>query len=325
MDQKGRTSVFLIYNKYLLQLLTALREVNLTAKESVRAVLKAAGVRAIDPESERYITMAAGNLGPGAEDALILPGVRLSSLIADVTGGALIAAPYTALLDVLAATYHADDDVLATQALRAISAVQSGSPDAQGHVAAIFDDEVQARLNELIRVIRAQAGVPQGTPAPSGEDAGEDERGNAFMDALAGSSIAKIAREIADELVDSEALKDLETDPSKIDFASLLDPTSKLGGIAKHVSTKLQEQLGSGKLEQGKLMQEVMTMFGNLNNTGSADNPLLSQVMNMARQMGTTMNGGGPKMPAPAMPGDAANARVKLQEKFARKNQQFKS
>lgn len=333
MAQVGRSDVVRIYNNYLVQLLNALKEIDTGSK--VRSLLKAASIRAVDRESAKYITLTNGELLSG-ENAMILPSVKYSSLVACVTGGEHVARPYVALLDLLSATYQVEDDVLATQVLRAISAVQARAPEAQAQVSAIFDDEVQARLRILISVSNEDPALTS-APGPSipsapfspnsqqeaGQGAPESEAGSAFMDALAGSSIATIAKEIADELVDSDLLKDFGTDPAQIDFASLLDPSSKLGGIAKLVSSKLHDQLGSGKLDQGKLMTEVMSMFGNLN--GGGDNPLLSQVMQMAKQMGAnTGSGGGPKMPAPSMAGGtrATTARNKLQEKLAKRSAQ---
>lgn len=270
-------NVVQIYNKYLLQLLTSLKDVSSESRDHVRSVLKAAGVLAIDHESSEYIALRDGELL--TEASIVLPGVPLSKLLSGVSKGKDVARTFIALIDVLAATYHASDEVLATQSLRAIIAVQSGSADAEDQVSAIFHDIVHSRLQTLVGVVRSYQ-----SPTPPTE-----EKGNAFMDALAGSSISTIAKEIADELVDSDLLKDFGTDPTKIDFASLLDPTSKLGGVAKIVSSKLHDQLGSGKLDQGKLMTEVMAMFGKLN-TGSgnaADNPLLAQVMSLAGQMGS--------------------------------------
>lgn len=284
-----------IYNKYLLLLLTSLKDVDHAARDNVRLVLKLAGVLAIDHESSKYITVNDGKIL--TDDCLILPDVRLESLIAGVAGGHKVAQKFLPLLDVLSATYHARDNVLATQSLRAIIAVQSGSSDASDQVSAIFDDEVNARLLAYAAVVLSDAPPPVNLPASTAttettESTESTSTGNAFMDALAGSSIATVAKEIADDLVDSDLLKDVGTDPSKIDFASLLDPSSKLGGVAKLVSSKLHAQLGSGKLDQGKLMTEVMSMFGKLNttNAAAADNPLLSQVMNMAGQMGAAHN-----------------------------------
>lgn len=271
------SNTVLIYNKYIVQLLTDLKNIDSSAKDAVRTVLKTANVRAIDGESDQYI-----RLNVGTEDPLLLPGVRTSALIVSPSQSA-VARPFLVLLSVLAATHHAKDEVLATQVLRAISAVQSGSADVQVHLSAIFDDDIQSRLQVLVQMTKETPSVEIPVVDTPSVVEGPDE-GNAFMESLAGSSIATIAKEIADELVDSELLKDFGSDPTKIDFASLLDPNSKLGGVAKVVSSKLHDQLGSGKLDQGKLMSEVMSMFNNLN--GGAENPLLTQVMSMAKQMG---------------------------------------
>lgn len=296
-------NVVLIYNKYLLQFLNSLKNVDNVAREQVRSVLKTAGVLAIDHESSEYISMSPGDL---QTDDCILPGVALSALVAGVTGGSHIANAFIALLDVLSVTFHAKDEVLATQVLRAISAIQSGSLDAKEQLSAIFHEDVHAKLRQLMAVThnllnpRDEKGMKDGEQGSGESEKGKesetqkdgekdvDDAGSEFMDALAGSSIATVAKEIADELVESELLKDFDTDPSKLDFASLLDPNSKLGSVAKLVTSKLHDQLGSGKLDQGKLMTEVMSMFGKLNTGGGAanSNPLLAQVMSMAGQMG---------------------------------------
>lgn len=273
------SNVVLIYNKYLIQLLTSLKDVDVPARDHVRSVLKVAGVLAIDHESSEYISINSG--AAIADDSQVIPGITLGDLVSGVTGGHRVSGIFVALLDVLSATHAAKDAVLATQALRAIGAVQNGLPDARQQISAIFADDVQSRLTALMDVLSAAT-----RERSEAGQRGEPDAGNAFMDALAGSSIANIAKEIADDLVDSDLLKDFGTDPSKIDFASLLDPTSKLGGVAKLVSTKLHDQLGSGKLDQGKLMGEVMSMFGKLNTSGSTtQNPLMSQVMDMAGHM----------------------------------------
>lgn len=319
---KARADVVSIYNKYLVQLLSALKAVDAKSKESVRAVLRLAGIKAIDHESTKYILLPTeDDLG---EDIKILPGIRVSMLVEGVAGGVQVARPFMALLCVLACTYRVDDESLAVQTLRAISAIQSGASDASAHIAAVFDEDVQERLVSLQAILSSKSEM-DGKQAEPGSDF--ESKGNAFMEALEGSSIASIAKEIADELVDSDMLKDIGSDPTKIDFASLLDPSSKLGGIAKLVSTKLQDQLGSGKLDQAKLMSEVMSMFGNLSAGGASMGgesaaPLLSQVMSMAQQMGANIGGGGgPRMPPPSSTGGerGVTARARLQEKLARR------
>lgn len=318
---KGRADVVSIYNKYLVQLLSALKAVDAKSKESVRAVLRLAGIKAIDHESTKYILLPTEeDLG---EDIKVLPGIRVSMLVDGVVGGVQVARPFMALLCVLACTYRADDESLAVQTLRAISAIQSGASDASAHIAAVFDEDVQEQLVSLQAILSSKSEMDGNQVEPGSEF---ETKGDAFMEALEGSSIASIAKEIADELVDSELLKDIGSAPT-FDFASLLDPSSKLGGIAKLVSTKLQDQLGSGKLDQAKLMSEVMSMFGNLsaggaNMGGESSAPLLSQVMSMAQQMGANFGGGGgPRMPPPASTGGerGITARARLQEKLARR------
>lgn len=344
---KGCADVVSIYNTYLVQLLSALKEVDTKSRESVRAVLRLAGVKAIDHESTRYINLSSDSesiLGTstgtgtdtdtytdtdtdgGEADVTILPGVHVSMLVEGVTGGAKVARPFVALLQVLSATYRAGDDSLATQAVRAISAIQSGAKDAPAHVAAVFDDDVQSRLRSLQTILAQCAPLPHGTDGP-GSDTDLDLKGNAFIKAMEGSSIGTIAKEIMEEMADSDLLNDIEADPGNISIAGLLDPTSKLGSIAKLVGAKLQDQLGSGKLDHSKLMGEVMSMFGDLGEGGAMAggpgggvNPLLSQVMKMAQQMGANM-GAGPTMPpaAPAGGERGATARARLQDRLARR------
>lgn len=326
MATDSQKNVVLIFNKYLVQLLTTLKNTDARAKDSLKLVLKQVNVKAIDNQSDRYITLHSKQVS-GDIDAFslqVFPGVCISDLIMGIDGGEESARPFALLLAVLSAAHLSDDAVLARQTIRAISAIQSKSSDALAQVASIFDEDVRNRLQNLVDHVVPT--VPEvivlASPQASVDINIEEDGSNAFMDALAGSSIATIAKEIADDLIDSDLLKDFGTDPSSIDFASLLDPTSKLGGIAKVVSSKLQDQLGSGKLDQGKLMSEVMTMFGNLGGNGK-DNPLMSQVMNMAKHMGSQQGaGGGPRMPPPQTPGGerGASSRARLVEKLSKRH-----
>lgn len=325
MLTSNQKNVVLIFNKYLVQFLTTIRNINSTARETVKTILKQASVKAIDNQSDCYITTHSKQ-GSEDTDALSLhlfPGVCVSDFVVGIEGGEEIARPFALLLAVLSAAHASNDAALASQAIRAISAIQSKSFNAPAQIAAIFDEDVH---NRLLKLVNHMSLTPTDTDATTNshslvESQDVEDGSNAFMDALAGSSIATIAKEIADDLVDSDLLKDFATDPASIDFASLLDPTSKLGGIAKVVSSKLQDQLGSGKLDQGKLMSEVMTMFGSLGGNGG-DNPLLSQVMKMAKQMGGERGGGGgPKMPPSSTPGGdrGASSRARLVDKLAKR------
>ena len=101
------------------------------------------------------------------------------------------------------------------------------------------------------------------------------------LNSLMGGKIGQLAQEIA-----NDTAKDLNIDPENISsvddvFAKLFKNPGKLMGMIKKVSSKLDDKLKSGELNETELMKEASELVDKMKNT-----PGMKNMENMLNKMG---------------------------------------
>jgi len=110
------------------------------------------------------------------------------------------------------------------------------------------------------------------------------------LNSLMGGKIGQLAQEIA-----NDTAKDLNIDPENISsvddvFAKLFKNPGKLMGMIKKVSSKLDDKLKSGELNETELMKEASELVDKMKNT-----PGMKNMENMLNKMGLGGGLGGGK------------------------------
>jgi len=131
---------------------------------------------------------------------------------------------------------------------------------------------------------------------PSGSSFGDMPSGDDLHNHLKGlfdGKIGTLAKELADELSGDlmEEFGDLNTESSTSDiFKNIMKDPSKLMGLMKKVSSKLDEKMKSGDISQEDIMKELGSLMGGLKGmSGGAD--MKKILKTLMKKLGPMMGG----------------------------------
>jgi hypothetical protein len=130
---------------------------------------------------------------------------------------------------------------------------------------------------------------PEETNLPSGDDLHNHLKG------LFDGKIGSLAKELADELSGDlmEEFGDLNSESSTNDiFKNIIKDPSKLMGMMKKVSSKLDEKMKSGDISQEDIMKELGELVGGLKGMGGASGSDMKNILKtLMKKLGPMMGG----------------------------------
>lgn len=263
------------FNKFYLDLINDVKSYDEELKKIVKAKFKVFDKTALS-HIEAFNAQVAQ--GKNDQDVELIPGMRMSVMVEDMDeANRNIMKSYYYIFRCLSSIYDDEDDNMIDVVLEIIGKVRGGE-DVTSEIDGVFDDDLKKDLNALRTVL------VDVTKNPSVEET---------MKMFENSMIGSLAKEISEEI----NVKDLNIkDPSELlDFQNM-SGNNVLGDIVSKVSSKIQTKIQDGKINQGDLISEAMSMIGMLNNFGGAaggsggakggSNGLMEMMANINKTMG---------------------------------------
>lgn len=260
------------FNKFYLDLINDVKSYDDELKKIVKAKFKVFDKTALS-HIEAFNAQVAE--GKNEQDVELIPGMRMSIMIEDMDdSNRNVMKSYYYIFRCLSSIYDDEDDNMIDVVLEIIGKVRAGE-DVTSEIDSVVDDDLKKDLNALRTVL------VDVTKNPSVEET---------MKMFENSMIGSLAKEISEEI----NVKDLNIkDPSELlDFQNL-SGNNVLGDIVSKVSSKIQTKIQDGKINQGDLISEAMSMIGMLNNFGGAaggskggSNGLMEMMANINKTMG---------------------------------------
>jgi hypothetical protein len=240
------------FNTFFISLLRDLKQMN----EEFRTIIKK-HYKMVDKTSEKYIDFIKSNitkediLNNNFEDKYIGEELNIQTIIESINeNDKIIFMNYIYILYIIIILHDEPlDDELFNKTISIISSIQK-KQNVKEDIDCILHDDIR----DLLQLIDHPSSIPD-------------------IDNLENTTIGNLAKEIAKE-IDVSGLQNLDK-PEDI-FKSIMDfsgENNMLGNIIKSVSTKVNEKLTSGELNQTQLFKEAMSML----ETGD----MMSQFFNM--------------------------------------------
>lgn len=286
-----------VFNRFYTCLI---KDIKKNTSDELKATIRK-NYKAIDKLSTEYVDFfieSFGGVFSGEIDSkLVLKEIKAGDVLGAIKddGDKGVFWNYYYILSVLALVYKEhmaagdnedakrEADILTHSVLEILNKKQKGEP-VKDDVDAILHDDIQELVGK-IKQVKVEA-APQETAE------------NPIMGMFKGMENSKICN-LAQEISESIDVGDLKIDSGE-DIMKLLDFSGSnniMGDIIKKVSSKMQEKMSSGELNQEDLFGEAMSMMGKLGGGGGGgglgglfNNPMMAEVMKMAGGSGMMNN-----------------------------------
>lgn len=158
---------------------------------------------------------------------------------------------------------------------------------------AINEDEFKSKLEEILSQMKGIFDLPEGmkfnpdkehaNPMPNVnmEDMPNAEDIHAHISGMLDGKLGKLAKEIAEETADSLNMDMENTTDMKDMFSNLMKNPTKLMGLVKTVSSKLDSKIKSGDLKESELISEATDLMNKMKNM-----PGMENIQSMLNKMG---------------------------------------
>jgi hypothetical protein len=153
---------------------------------------------------------------------------------------------------------------------------------------AINEDEFKSKLEDILSQMKGIFDLPEGMkgeenamPNVNMEDMPKAEDIHAHISGMLDGKLGKLAKEIAEETADSLNMDMENTTDMKDMFSNLMKNPTKLMGLVKTVSSKLDSKIKSGDLKESELISEATDLMNKMKNI-----PGMENIQSMLNKMG---------------------------------------
>lgn len=156
---------------------------------------------------------------------------------------------------------------------------------------AINEDEFKSKLEDILSQMKGIFDLPEGMKTNLGEenampnvnmeDMPKAEDIHAHISGMLDGKLGKLAKEIAEETADSLNMDMENTTDMKDMFSNLIKNPTKLMGLVKTVSSKLDSKIKSGDLKESELISEATDLMNKMKNM-----PGMENIQSMLNKMG---------------------------------------